>query len=197
MKRILPKVDYGDDCEHEKSYEILHGATGLTVNVLERVKGDYNKWHNPKVTTDIFYDSFFLKLEDEGAKEYVSTLLDGYITQYYEKQGEFPTSYISNMSEARKTIEISLPTSTYAQCTFRDDDKIVNEDIFPLRVSVDWEDKSSEFFDFDYFGDKAVEVAYEMVVNGVIPNINSARVDLCGVQRLRDEIFNSQETPLP
>lgn len=204
MKEILKRDPNNSEYPYDFtiSYEIVRGENGINVNVLEQVKGDDNKWHNPKVTTDILYRSYLL-YDDYAERAPYMRDLDAFIAECCEEDEWFPIDDFERMAKSQTKIEISLPTSSYAIEFFDDFECVANGDAFPLRVKIDWRDKSTEFFDFDYFGDKAVDVAYEILVNGKVPNVNSARVDLSGVQRLREEIrlraeiFNEQETPLP
>lgn len=101
---------------------------------------------------------------------------------------------IENMSIDKKEITISLPTSTYATTRgVKSSTSMKRNNFYPLVVSVDGKDLSGCLWEFELFGSKAVNVAYDALLNGNIPKSDNPLCDFYLVEKLSKELCNIEK----
>lgn len=167
--------------------EVLTNEDGVVVQFSQFEQGDNNKWHNPKVITDVFVERYSID------PRYAGMDLESFVQDCYEK-GEDVKNSVENISIGRDYVTISLPTTRYVQSSPRG---FIKDTIFPLIVKINNQDVSRDFFDFDLFDHRAVDKAYAALINGEIPVAKNAYTDFSGVQKLHEELVSSKENPMP
>ena len=86
-------------------------------------------------------------------------------------------------------ISISFPTTIYAHSRgMKTEIRGMKDTFLPLIVVVNDNDVSMDFWDFDLFGDKAVRVAYDALINGNIPESKNHFVDFSKIKELHDDL---------
>ena len=73
---------------------------------------------------------------------------------------------------------------------------MVNNDFYPLVVYIDDKDVSSSFWDFEIFGAKAVNVAYDLLVDGIAPVTDNTLSDFTSVEQLNKDISSANSEHL-
>ena len=103
---------------------------------------------------------------------------------------------IHKLSKESNEIVISLPTSRHAHSRgIPTNDRMFKNTFLPLIVSINGEDVSRDFWDFDTFESNAVNVAYQALIKGEIPTSNNDLVDFYGVQKLHQQLIQDEVAP--
>ena len=168
-------------------FDVVKNNNGIYVDFVRSEYSDYNKWKNPNVLTDKFLercylDSTYLTVDPTGE------VTKKYIREKFSKEAKV-IKEIEQLSSHIDYVEISLPTSVLAHNSVRG----FKDTFLPLIVRLNNEDVSIQFMDYDTFGPKAVEVAFDSVVNGNIPKSDKELVDFEGVRDLHDSFIKTQE----
>lgn len=172
-------------------FDVKTAKDGVLVDFVKLVYGDNNKWHVAKVLTDAIVYRYILD-KNENNPEYIKKYIMENATEDMEIMGE-----IEKNSNSKKNISISLPTSTYAKTKRASGaTRMVNNDFYPLVVYIDDKDVSSSFWDFEIFGAKAVNVAYDLLVDGIAPVTDNTLSDFTSVEQLNKDISTANSEHL-
>lgn len=179
---------------HVLDYEIRIENKKPVVYFIKTVFTDNNKWNEQQVLSDVFVKrcvlaEAYINLDNKGIKiaKYINDNLgDLKIIKRIEK-----------ISDTIDEIAISLPTSVCPNkrnmpTTIR----AFKNSFLPLLVDINGEDASRFFQDFDMFGSKAVNVAYDALIDGKRPNVENDMFDFYQIGFLRNKIFGSNITDL-
>lgn len=174
-------------------FDVVKTNEGTYVDFLRSEYSDHNKWKSPKVLTDKFLERCFLQ------KPYVYADPTGEITKKYIKENFSKEAKvikeIEQLSSHIDYVEISLPTSVYAHSPrgLVTSPRQYKDTFLPLIVRLNGNDVSIQFMDYDTFGQKAVDMAYDSIVNGNIPVSNKELVDFSGVRDLHESFISVKE----
>ena len=148
----------------------------IVVEFLQKNYTDRNKWNEKHVLSDLFLNRYVLldicsKLDPTGEqiKKFIIETYPDCVTK--ENQ-------IQKMSQSAEEVAIVLPTSYSVGL------RKSKNTFLPLMVFIDGKDVSRTSQDFDIFGSKVVDVAFDALVNGNIPEIKQELVDFSGIENL-------------
>ena len=164
----------------------------LVVYFIKSQFSDANKWNETLVLTDKFVkrceiSSIYKDKNCDRMKRYIGCKFTPNL-KIIEK--------IEEMSEKIDEVSISLPTSRHAHSRgIQTNDRMFKNTFLPLIVSINGEDVSRDFWDFDTFESNAVNVAYQALIKGEIPTSNNDLVDFYGVQKLHQQLTQDEVAP--
>ena len=186
MKLYRETYDDGDTSLLTFDSESNNG--NLIVTFVKSEFSDANKWKQKQVLTDIEVircqlSKIYCSADPLGGK------LNKYIMDNFTKNCKI-ISDIVKISDRVDKINISLPTSTYSHKRGTPTSvRAFKNSFLPLLVDINGEDASRAFQDFDIFGSKAVDVAYDALINGKKPKTENIFVDFYLIGFLRNKIF--------
>lgn len=182
----------------ELKREVANNGDVVTVNVdidnsknklvvLFRVSkySDNNKWNESQVLTDIEVSRCQISDIYKNADPTGIKLLD-YITSNKENI-ESIFKNVEQISSKADHVYIGLPTSV----TLFDSPRRIRNSFRPLIVEINDEDGSRCFQDFDVFNSRAVNVAYDALINGKNPSSENNLVSFYEVGYLHNKICNT------
>lgn len=161
-------------------FDVVKAEDGTYIDFVRSEYSDNNKWKNPKVLTDKIiqrchiYDAY--GMYDESGE-----ITRNFILKHFQKDA-MVVKEIENMSKHIDIVEISLPTSVRGAF----DGRGIKNTFLPLIVKINGEDVSIQFMDFDVFAHRAVDVAYDALINGNIPTPDREIVNFDGVRDLHE-----------
>ena len=151
---------------------------------------DANKWNEIQVLTDVSIKrcqiaELYKDKNPNRIKKYISCKFTADLKIMVE---------IAKMSDKVDEITISLPTSV---CPHKrglpTSVRAFKNSFLPLLVDINGEDASRAFQDFDMFGSKAVNVAFDALINGKRPNVKNYLFDFYQIGFLRNKVFGGYE----
>ena len=145
---------------------------------------DNNKWNESQVLTDVEVSRCQISDIYKNADPTGIKLLD-YITSN-KKNIESIIKNVEQISSKADHIYIGLPTSV----TLFDSPRRIRNSFRPLIVEINDEDGSRCFQDFDVFNSRAVNVAYDALINGKNPSSENNIVSFYEVGYLHNRIFS-------
>ena len=160
----LSRETYGNGDVETTKIKIKRSKNKLVVYFIKSAYSDRNKWNESQVLTDVEVTRYQLSTIYRHADPTGSKLID-YIKNNNSKVASI-TRDLVRLSVKTDVIYIGLPTST----TLLGSARKFKDTFRPLIVKINDEDASRCFQDFDLFGSKAVNVAYEALINGKKPN---------------------------
>ena len=183
--------DSGDRVLFECNVKIENGK--VIVYFIKSEFSNRNKWNEDDVLTDVFIKRC------ELANIYCQADKDGKKTIRYIKDCFKPdlriVKEIEKISDKVDEITISLPASV---CPHKKglptSVRAFKNSFLPLLVDINGEDASRVFQDFDVFGSKAVNVAYDALINGKEPKIENDFIEFYRIGFLRNKIFGASST---
>lgn len=146
---------------------------------------DNNKWNESQVLTDVEVSRCQISDIYKNADPTGIKLLD-----YIASNKENIESIIKNVEQISSKadhIYIGLPTSV----TLFDSHRRIRNSFRPLIVEINDEDGSRCFQDFDIFNSKAVNIAYDALINGKNPTSENNIVSFYEVGYLHNKICNT------
>lgn len=179
------KKDYCNGNALAINVEIKEYRKQLVILFIKSAYSNRNKWNEKDVLTDVEVKRCQLSKIYINSDPTGKNLLD-YIDKCknnYEKV----VKEVEKLSDKTDKIYIGLPTSTTLFGEFRK----IKDTFRPLLVILNAEDVSVFFQDFDIFGSKAVQVAYDALINGKNPNINNDLFSIYQIGCLHNKICNS------
>lgn len=168
----------------------LDNSGNVYVTFIRSEFSDGNKWKEIQVLTDIEVircrlSNIYSFSDPKGAK------LKQYIVENFTKNSNI-ISDVTKLSDKVDKINISLPTSTYSHKRGNPTSvRAFKNSFLPLLVDINGQDASRAFQDFDIFGSKAVNVAFEALINGKKPKVKNDFIDLYQVGFIRTQIFGT------
>ena len=133
----------------------------LIVEFLQQNYTDNNKWRKNNVLSDVILNRYEL--------EQICSILDPtgeQIKQFIIEtfpEGNYGIDQVQKMAKKSEEVAIMLPTSYNLGL------RKCKNTFLPLLVFIDGKNVSRVFQDFYIFGDNAVQVAYDALVNGKMP----------------------------
>ena len=187
---LYNKADKDNTTRSRLVCDIYKKNNQFVVKFVQFERSDFNKWGKPKVLTDAIITLFYLP----EVFIHISTRskLEGYIKEKFTEDFAMMDK-IEEISILKQKIVISLPTSIYpCRKGIPTSNRMVKDTHWPLIVRINERDVSSAFMDFDQYEDKAVETAYQALVNGNMPQSKSDIFYIDGVKSLHDELNNNE-----
>ena len=188
MKLFNYTNEYGDTTVFECQARLEEGK--LVVYFIKSDFTDANKWNEVNVLTDVVVKrcqiaDLYKDKNPDRIKKYISFKY----TESLKIMDE-----IEKMSDKVDEITISLPTSVYSHKRgLATSVRAFKNSFLPLLVDINGEDASRAFQDFDMFGSKAVNVAFDALINGKRPNVKNDFIDFYQIGFLRNKVFGSYE----
>lgn len=173
------------------SYDIKQYKDRDFIIFVQKDYTDNNKWKKPQVVSDMFIQSYNLP---KGIFSDLPETIEKTVKINGNEILEYLLGYLdeaaNNFGGKVDKIQLSLPTGRFATPF----DILRYKDTFlPLIVKIDEKDVSRCFQDFDCFKEKTVEKAYEALIDGNIPEINSDLFDKEGINNLHNELFMKEK----
>ena len=159
-------------------FDVVKSKDGTYVDFVRSEYSNNNKWKNPNCLTDKFIQRCHIH-DAYGMYDESDEITRNFILKHFQKDAKV-IKEVEGMSKHIDRIEISLPTSV--KMPF--DSKCYKNTFLPLIVKINGEDVSIQFMDFEVFAHRAVNVAYEALINGKIPTSDKEFVDFEGVADL-------------
>jgi hypothetical protein len=162
----------------------------MVVYFIKSEFSDANKWNEIQVLTDVYIkrcqiSDMYKKKDCKRIKKYISCRFTTDLKIIDE---------ITKMSAKVDEITISLPTSVYShKRDLPTSVRAFKNSFLPLFVDINGEDASRAFQDFDMFGSKAVNVAFDALINGKRPNVKNDLFDFYQIGFLRNKVFGGYE----
>lgn len=177
-------------------FDVKVNGQDVIVTFVQAEFSDVNKWKKEQVLTDMFISrckllNAYCQLDPTGEKtiRYVRDTFSEDLSVIEE---------IHKLSKESNEIVISLPTSRHAHSRgIPTNNRMFKNTFLPLIVSINGEDVSRDFWDFDTFESNAVNVAYQALIKGEIPTSNNDLVDFYGVQKLHQQLIQDETTLTP
>ena len=193
MIELLNKKHENGDTTQIK-FDVKVNGQDVIVTFVQAEFSDVNKWKKEQVLTDMFISrckllNAYCQLDPTGEKtvRYVKDTFSEDLSVIEE---------IHKLSKESNEIVISLPTSRHAHSRgIPTNDRMFKNTFLPLIVSINGEDVSRDFWDFDTFESNAVNVAYQALIKGEIPTSNNDLVDFYGVQKLHQQLIQDEVAP--
>jgi len=188
MKLFNYTNEYGDTTVFECQARLEEGK--LVVYFIKSDFTDANKWNEVNVLTDVVIKRYqiadlYKDKNPDRIKKYISCKY----TESLKIMGE-----IEKISDKVDEITISLSTSVYSHKRgLATSVRAFKNSFLPLLVDINGEDASRAFQDFDMFGSRAVNVAYNALINGKRPNVKNDFIDFYQIGFLRNKVFGSYE----
>lgn len=186
MTNLFKESENGESKQLDFDVKVEDGK--IVVEFLQKNYTDHNKWNEKQVLCDLFLNRYVLldicsKLDPTGEqiKKFIIETYPDCVTK--ENQ-------IQKMSQSAEEVAIMLPTGRYAHTSRGIPTSIrkYKNTFLPLMVFIDGEDVSRTFQDFYVFGSKAVDVAFDALVNGNIPESKQELVDFSGLEELHQNL---------
>lgn len=181
----LYKEKFSNGSVITSNVEIKNYKNKLAVYFVKSAYSDKNKWKESQVLTDVEVSIIQLSGIYRNSDTTGSKLLE-YIKNNYHSNADLIRN-VAKLSEKTDKIYIGLPTST----TLFGDTRAFKDTFRPLIVTFNDEDVSRFFQDFDIFGSRAVNVAYDALINRKIPSSNNDLVSFCEIDLLHNKICGS------
>ena len=188
MKLFSYTNESGDTTVFECQARLEEGK--LVVYFIKSDFSDANKWNEIQVLTDVSIKrcqiaELYKDKNPNRIKKYISCRFTADLKIMDE---------IAKMSEKVDEITISLPTSVLPHKRgLPTSVRVFKNSFLPLLVDINGEDASRAFQDFDMFGSKAVNVAFDALINGKRPNVKNDFVDFYQIGFLRNKVFGGYE----
>ena len=161
-------------------FDVVKSKDGTYVDFVRSEYSNNNKWKNPKCLTDKILQRCYLH-DAYGMYDESCEITKNFIIKHFQKDAKV-VKEIELMSKHIDVAEISLPTSLRSSF----DSKGIKNTFLPLIVKINGVDVSIQFMDFDIFTHRAVEFAYDALINGNIPIPDRELVDFDGVRDLHE-----------
>ena len=193
MIELLNKKHENEDITTIK-FDVNTNGKDVIVTFVQAEYSNQNKWRKSQVLTDIFVTrcnllNAYCQLDPTGEKTIK------YITENFLKENVIEE--IKQLSKHCNNISISLPTSMHAHNRgIPTSTRMLKNTFLPLIVTINNKDESRVFWDFDMFESDAVEVAYNALVKGIIPQSNNDFVDFSNIIELHQELFELKRNNL-
>ena len=187
MIELLSKKHANGDTTQIR-FDVNANGQDIIVTFVVAEFSDGNKWRKEQVLTDVFITrckllNAYCQLDPTGEKTI------RYISEQFTEDLSIAEE-IQKLSKQVDNISISLPTSRHAHSRgIPTNDRMFKNTYLPLKVSVNGENVSRVFWDFDIFESDVVNVAYQALIKGEIPSSNNDLVDFDGVQQLHQKLF--------
>lgn len=183
---LYNKADKDNLTRSKLTCDVFKKEDIFVVEFCQSEYSDLNKWHKPKVLTDMFVTRYYLPeiFGHIGSK----VKLEKYISENWQTNPKM-MERIEEMSKSKQSVSISLPTTIYpTRRGFPSSVRAVKDTHWPLIVKVNGEDVSRAFMDFGDFGENAVSVAYQALVGGNMPESKRDIFYIDGVKSLHEEL---------
>ena len=184
------KADEDNTTDTRIMCDIYEKDNNIIIDFVQFERSDFNKWGKQKVLTDIIVNRFYLP----EIYSYISfkSKIASYIKENFDEDFSV-IQKIEEMSKSKRRLAISLPISMKPHKRgIPTNGRGVKDTYLPLIVSIDGIDVSKNFIDFGDFEHRAVDIAYQALMQGNMPKSKNDIFYGEGVESLYKNFSNNE-----
>ena len=179
MTNLFKETQNGES--KQLDFDVIVHEGKIIVEFLQQNHTDNNKWRKNNVLSDVILNRYELdqicSVLDPTGEQIKQFIIDTF------PEGQYGIEQIQKMAKRAEEVAIMLPTS------YSVGSRKCKNTFLPLFVFIDGKDVSRTFQDFYVFDSDVVQVAFDALVNGNIPDLKQELVDFSGLDELHNGLI--------